>query len=226
MTLPELITSLTKAYPDHRSRIEAMLGSYKRVLGHLDPEQLHRVWQQTIDRWARSTPPLPADFAEHRPQSAKGEDDKVYERLQLTKIAEVEKKRLIDRTLQHYAETLDAYAKAFNPDFKRETMLLASYGPTVVRGADVFRNCALFLIDRKAWPLASETAATNRGFAHVELSDADWQQIHEHAETQVRNWVQQKAIVRSAPRESDRQKAQLQRLAEQWRGGTQEAEAS
>jgi hypothetical protein len=225
MQISDFITALRQSFPAHAEKITALAGSYQRILGHLEPDQLRRVWQQTIDRWTKSVPPMPAEFGEHRPQLAKEDENGIQERLRQTKAAEDESKRLIDRTLEHHAPTLDAYAKAFHPDFRRETAILAIGGTTVVTGADIFRTCALFLIRRKAWPLACETARTNRGFAHVELTPADWQQIHEHAETHVRGWVQ-KTIRRSVERASDRQKAQLQRLAEQWRGGTQEAEAS
>jgi hypothetical protein len=220
MQFAEFIDGLNKMFPTQRERIDAMIGAYRRVLGDLSPPDLRKTWEATIDRWKSGFPPMPAEFADHRPPRVKpatDQENQVYERLQLTKVAEVEKKRLVDRTLEHYAETLNAYARDFHPDFKREVATLRSHGQHYVTGPDIFRHCALYLIQKRAWPLACETARSNRGFAYVELGHADWQDIHAHAETRINGWSQ-KAVLATGIRVTARHAEQLRQLAKAHHG--------
>lgn len=183
MVISDVIEGLQRVFPTYAERIGTMAASYQRVLGDLGEAELRRAWENTIDRWAKSFPPMPADFATQRPAAPSKEESSFSEAVRTTRTAQTERRRLVDRTLEAYADTMAAYAKAFAPSWARDISAKIR-----VAGGDVYRSCAVFKIERMAWPLAVETARTGRGYQHVEMTPADWQDIQEHAETRLRAW--------------------------------------
>ena len=62
-TTTDLLVALCQRFPKSADQIMAWAPSFKRVLGHLQPDRLDAVWSAVIDRWEKGFPPMPADFA-------------------------------------------------------------------------------------------------------------------------------------------------------------------
>jgi hypothetical protein len=219
MIVSDVIEGLQRAFPKDVERIKTMVGSYQRVLGDLGPAELKRTWERTIDAWPKSSAPMPADFGANRPSPPPSKAElRACEAVRLTDAARAEQRKLIDRTLQAYADTIRANAEAFAPGWRREIR-----NKIVVTGADLYRAALAFVLERRTWPLAVETAKSGSGYAHVDLTDADWEEVRERAESRKSGWTGG-VFSRPVERVSDRQKAQLRQLADQWRGVTPEPE--
>jgi hypothetical protein len=208
------MAALIRMFPKYAAEIDAWTNAYKRVLGMLGPTELRQTWQATIDTWQRTIPPKPADFAAHRPAVGREPNPEAaaqIRQMQITNAAHVEQKALVDRTLQAYAETLSAYGRQLGD-------LPPVYsGSIVLRAPDFLRTAFVFLVKRKAWLLAVDTAKGGTPYAHVEIGPADWQQIVEHAETMSRSGGNAGRALQRKPNPLDEQRrAEMRRRADEF----------
>lgn len=73
----DVVKRLAKMFPKHGSELLEWIGTYQRALGHLSPAKLAEAFETAMAGWTKSTPPRPADIAQHAPKSAAaiGESD-------------------------------------------------------------------------------------------------------------------------------------------------------
>jgi hypothetical protein len=176
-TMSDLLVALVQRFPKSADQIQAWAPSFKRVLGHLQPQRLDAVWAAVIDRWEANYPPKPVDFAK-----AIGDDAAPLS--PTDRRAGMANKALMDRTQRWHRATealVDASVSAYAKQFEAAAQRIGVSVDDLRHGA------------RSLWTQGfSKSRASKAALAHVvggeplpdflRLSEDDWHGLRRIAE--------------------------------------------
>jgi hypothetical protein len=188
MRIADAIIELQRRFPRHAEEVAAWADGYARALGHLDATRLAECLNRTLDAWAKSIPPKPADFAANVPARQRLSDGAPPPEGggARTRRAHAERDRLVRDTIAAYADHIAAAASRIGIEASALSWALAD---VLVRGSDVVHEDGTRERIEGAWEIAQRTLDATR-VQVMTIRPEQWLAARELAESRLRMGVQ------------------------------------